>query len=469
MNKLKQLCTTFLLLALFTYSCQQDEDLSIEPEDITPISPYLELNGTFPIDRITDVKFEFSTLEWNKLLTNFDINPDNKEYIIGNFTINQDNITTQLDSVGIRLRGNTSRRRPEGESGELHNSISPAWHHAHFSVSLKKYRTSQRFKGQEKINFKWFKDDANYVREIYCYDLFERFGIWTAPHSSYSTLTLKIKEDAKPAYFGVYHMVESIDDDYLKNREELFGSRSGNLWKCSWGANLKDADSWRMGVENITLDPSTSKTYIYDLKTNEQNISSAKTQLSTFITEFNGKSGSAFKTWLVSRMDVNLFLKTYAVNVMVGMWDDYWANNNNYYIYFNQENKFFFIPFDYDNTLGTSLMINDSGTQDLLKWGNSNSNPFVSKILSITEYKTIYVNYLYDLTNPSNDYFYSDWSIPRIENWQSMIEPYVSNDTGEDMFIGDEPASWGNQPQYRLNSMSNNYFVTRQTHLPTKP
>jgi hypothetical protein len=31
-----------------------------------------------------------------------------------------------------------------------------------------------------------------------------------------------------------------------------------------------------------------------------------------------------------------------------------------------------------------------------------------------------------------------------------MINPFVSNDTGEDMQIGDVPASWGNQPNYRL-------------------
>jgi spore coat protein CotH len=68
-------------------------------------------------------------------------------------------------------------------------------------------------------------------------------------------------------------------------------------------------------------------------------------------------------------MDVNLFLKTYAVNVTVGMWDDYWSNSNNYYFYFDAAGKFYFIPYDYDNTLGTSLLMTDSGIQDPLNWG----------------------------------------------------------------------------------------------------
>ena len=43
-----------------------------------------------------------------------------------------------------------------------------------------------------------------------------------------------------------------------------------------------------------------------------------------------------------TKMDVNLFLKTY-VNVMVGMWDDYWNNSNNFYFYFDGAGKFYFI------------------------------------------------------------------------------------------------------------------------------
>ena len=36
---------------------------------------------------------------------------------------------------------------------------------------------------------------------------------------------------------------------------------------------------------------------------------------------------------------------------------------------------------------------------------------------------------------------------------------YVANDTGEDMYIQDRPAPWGNHPEYRLlESGKNNYF-----------
>ena len=68
---------------------------------------------------------------------------------------------------------------------------------------------------------------------------------------------------------------------------------------------------------------------------------------------YQRSGSSALKTFLETHMDVDQFLRAYAVNVMVGMWDDYWHGKNNYYFYFDENNKFYF-PFDYDNTLGTS-------------------------------------------------------------------------------------------------------------------
>jgi hypothetical protein len=47
----------------------------------------------------------------------------------------------------------------------------------------------------------------------------------------------------------------------------------------------------------------------------------------------------------------------------VGMWDDYWIILI-IFISILMQGKFYFIPYDYDNTLGTSLMT-DSGIQIL--------------------------------------------------------------------------------------------------------
>ncbi len=301
------------------------------------------------------------------------------------------------------------------------------------------------------------------MREVYCYDLFERFGVWTAPQSSYCRLSIKISEDSRTAYYGVYQFVEPVDEIYLKNRETKFADINGNLWKANWGADFASADKSKMGLENITL----TQTYepVYDLKTNTKNLEAAKNELADFITNLNTKTGNDFKNWIDSKMDVELFLKTYAVNVMCGMWDDYWNNKNNFYFYFDSSGKFYFIPYDYDNTLGTSLLMDDSGKRDVLKWGND-SHPLVKKIIGIPEYKTLYIAYIKELCDSKNDLFHADKSITRIRNWQKKIQPYVANDTGEDMEIEDKPASWGNCGHYRLLDTKNNYFTIRAANIP---
>lgn len=254
-----------------------------------------------------------------------------------------------------------------------------------------------------------------------------------------------------------------MDEEYLKNRKTKFADTKGNLWKASWGADLKDNSKSRMGLENITL----TNTYVpvYDLKTNELALETAKTQLADFITNLNSKTGDDFKTWISGKMDIELFLKTYAVNVMCGMWDDYWNNKNNFYCYFDSAGKFYFIPYDYDNTLGTSLLMTNSGTRDVLNWG-STSQPLVKKIIAIPEYKALYVQYIKDLCDSNNDLFHVDRSIPRIINWQSKIAGYVNNDTNEDAEISDKPASWGNCGFYRLQDSNNNYFTIRAANIP---
>ena len=169
-----------------------------------PVTVNNTLTYIYDINSLPEIRLEITTAEWNNLLSYFDQNPDNEEYIKSDFSFLKNGTSNSLTNVGVRIRGNTSRRRPEGTKGQIHTAINTPWHHASFALSFKKFVKGQKMSGAEKINLKWFKDDATYVREVYCYDLFERFGVWTAPQSSYCRLTIKIKEDANAAYYGVY-------------------------------------------------------------------------------------------------------------------------------------------------------------------------------------------------------------------------------------------------------------------------
>ena len=413
---------------------------------------------------IPEITISVSLDEWNRLLGLYDQNNNTKEYVYCDITYKKGSQTHTVEDAGVRLRGNTSRRRPE-VGNKTHQTNDTDWQHCHFGINLRKFvkDNNHEIKGIRKFNLKWFKDDPCYVRELFCYDLFRRAGIWTAAFDVYCRLWVHVEGDAKPAYYGVYEMIEPYDDKYLNKRKKLFGSTEGNLWKCSYDshgpADLRNPDA-NMAEDNNKDD------FTYELKETGANFSTAKAQLQDFIKKIVGKAhgtpGDSFYKWIKEVCDVELLMRTYAVNVALGMWDDYWNNGNNYYLYFNSQDKLkykiFFIPYDYDNTLGTSNAY-DSAKQDPLNWGDKGI--LMERMMEYDEFKKIYVDELKRLVNPANGLMNQAAATQRILDWQLKIREYISNDTGEDMVIEDKPASWGSWGDYRLMSTSNNYFTVK--------
>lgn len=443
-------------------------DVVIPESPLAQAVAYVWNEETFP-----EITLTVSEEVWNQMLTTFDQNNRTKQYFKGNVKWSNGTEVYEFEDAGWRLRGNTSRRRPEGNGGEMHNGTNPDWHHFHTQLNFRKYvkDSAHTINGVRKMYLKWHKDDPMYVREMYCYDLFRRYGVWTAINDIYCRLWIQVGNET-PAYYGVYEMQETVDDEYLEVRAHLFGGDKGNLWKCSYTSDGPatlhyDRDAHQDHLFGLDVD--TDQEWTYELKTDNFSFDSAKAQLIDFMQKLNTKSGTELHDWLGEVIDIPLFLKTYAVNVTVGMWDDYWNNGNNYYMYFNaggtEGYRFYFIPYDYDNTLGTSqscMRLSDSGRDTPLKWGTNAQHPLVHRIIQFEDYKALYVGYLKELVDPAAGYFDYATSAARIRNWHSKIEPYVSNDTGEDMTIYDAPASWSNHGEYRLlEDSGNNFFKVK--------
>ena len=118
-----------------------------------------------------------------------------------------------LENVGFRLRGNTSRICPQGidngrEQGQKSYTWNPDYFHyaekpnddyrqSHFKVDFEEFLTDdeeQKMAGCMKgVALK--RMDNSCTREIFCYDLFRKNGIWTAPRASHTRLQLNIIED----------------------------------------------------------------------------------------------------------------------------------------------------------------------------------------------------------------------------------------------------------------------------------
>ena len=447
---LKPFSLAFALSAFAFVACSDDSSSSSKPSEeksAESIDQKLDPGYLYDLDAVPEITITVTEANWNQYLENFDKDNHNSLYVPAKWTFKKGKDVFERDSIGLRPRGNWSRVRPEGVEGEKHKKKGADWHHAHFGIKFTEYESGEKFFGYDRLVLKWFKGDPAYSREIFCYDLFRRFGVWSAPRSSYARLTLQIEGDEKPAYFGVYEIVEGVRKGYLKDRKKAgyIPDNEGFMWKGAYTAmgpaDMSDFDSTGRTKMGVSEEGETS--FPYELKTHKSDLAAAQDELYNFMENMRPlEDGSdELKKYLEAHMDVDLFVRSQAVNVAVGMWDDYWVNANNYYFYFDQNHKFYFIPYDYDNTLGTTRELGElknAGTQDPLKWGTMEKRLLITKVFSIKEYKENYKKYLKEITT-SKELMEPEAAMERIQKFQSLVKDYVKNDTGEDMEVADKP------------------------------
>lgn len=436
----------------------------------TPCDTIADPDYLYDIEALPEITISLTETDWNTYLQNFDQWPDNRLYVPAQFTYTREGQSFTRDSVGLRPRGNTSRRRPEGNSGELHHD-GAQWHHAHFGIRFTEYASGRRFFGSDRIILKWFKDDPTYVHEVFAYDLMRRFGVWSAPRASYCRLSIHINGDSRPVYMGIYELIENPRKGWLHQHElqHDIPDNKGNLWKANWGADLKPLNpgSGNMGMSDDYGYVSPT----YTLKQDKDAFAAAEQELCDFTHGLhNLTNGSeSCRLWLDEHVDVDLLLRALAVSVMIGHWDDYWINRNNYLFYFDSQHRFYYIPFDLDNTLGTGLYsFVDPASQDPLHWSSRSNGerPLVQKILSIPAYEERYKCYLRTLAE--SDYLMEpNAAMDRVSHFHDLIRDYITNDTGEDMVIIDQPASWGDYDDYRLleGDYTTNFFLAKAASL----
>ncbi len=448
--------------------------------------------------------------EWNKLCDNYRYFFKNENYVHAEkYEYTKDGTTWSIPNVGFRQRGNTSRFCPQGvDNGRLQGQMNADWsedyytyaeqpnddyRQVHFKVDFEEF-----LEGDEELKMAGCmkgvalkRMDHSWGREIFCYDLFHKYGIWTAPRASHTRVILKFIEDETDnsittVDYGVYEMFEEVNKQSLKARAEgegeiasnLWANNKGNLWKCA-----NDLTTNRMhetGVEDIRIifdengNPIDKvwKGYSLDLKTNKDDLASAEAELHGFITELNtlptdtsAESIATIKAFYEKWFDMDFFLKTYAINILLGMDDDYWGNANNFYLYFDTgkkgTGKLYFIPFDYDNTLGCS--IKDGGfKQNPLEWGRGENRPLMDRMLLVPEFKQKFIDLLYEVS-AEDSYWNFERCSQQFLDWKAMLESYAASPDLHDKI---SQKYWGDytwQPGgYSLTSYSNNiYDATR--------
>jgi spore coat protein CotH len=174
------------------------------------------------------------------------------------------------------------------------------------------------WQGLKKLNLNGEHNDPSVMRARLVWESFRDAGV---PVSRSAHAQLHING----TYFGVYSTAEQLDGNWL---DERFPYGHGNLWKCTYPADLVFLDT---DPEAYKLTPPWSDQRIYELKTNEaQDDYSA---LAHFIDILNNTSDDEFPCELESVFDVEAYLKVLAGEILVGHWDNYVGNKNNFYLY----------------------------------------------------------------------------------------------------------------------------------------
>ena len=313
-----------------------------------------------------------------------------------------------IQNVGFRVRGNTSRSANKKS----------------FKVSFNEYTQGKKFKGIEKMNLVGQHNDPSLLRYWMSLTTLNTNDLINS-RSSYVKLYINGE------YKGIYFNVEHIDDEFLEKR--FIGDDHGNLYKCTWGADLK----YKGSNQSSYYGP-------YELKTNKS--ANDYSDLIQFIQTLNSISDGDFPCFIEDYFEVELYLKTLAAEMIIGHWDGYAFNKNNYYLYQQPSSgKFVFIEYDMDNTFGIDWFGIDWANRDLNNW-HSNDRPLVERLLSYPFYNHLFNSYLSQILNNLN---VSGWYTD-LQAKKSLISSAVQSDSYYSMDYGFQYSDF-------LNAIDNNY------------
>jgi hypothetical protein len=226
-----------------------------------------------------------------------------REWVSGALT--HDGVT--LERVAVRIKGHRSKQSIEKK---------PA-----FKLSFDKYVEKRRFFGLEALTLNNLVEDPTMMREVLAYRVHRAMGV-TTPRVGYAELFVNGQ------YFGLYLMVEPVDDTFVERR----GGDDDAIFEGEYGCDLYPGD-----VEGFDRDagPKASRKKLLSL-----------TRKTNF---FDGS---------VDKEKVLTFL---AASALIGDFDGY-RQGHNYYLHHDaRRDRWTLLPWGLDRAFVTPQSVFDSG------------------------------------------------------------------------------------------------------------
>jgi spore coat protein H len=336
----------------------------------------------FPHDRVIDVYIEVDEAELQHMFDQARM----EEYIVCNVVYNG----YRIKNVAIRPKGNSSLMQAANSTSNRYS----------FKLDFNHYVKGQNLFGITKINLNNGFSDPSFMREYLTYEISEMLGLET-PRTTYIALHINNQ------YFGLYLGVENIDENFVRDH---FAYGYGDLYKPEGtGANLVYIDDDPQSYPGLAL------------QTNEE------TSDRISIVEMLKVLQEGTYEELEKVLDIDSFLKYYALCVAAGSMDSILGGmNHNYYLY-DRDGQFVMLPWDFNMAFGGFGGDRGSGGSFYIDTPavNMASLPIVNRLLTREEYLERYHGYLQLIIDGYlNDEFFAE----RVEEVAAMIDPYVKDD-----------------------------------------
>ncbi|HBW85765.1 MAG TPA: hypothetical protein DEF82_03190 [Crocinitomicaceae bacterium] len=313
---------------------------------------------------------------------------------LAQFTYQSTNFNLSLNQVGFRVRGNTSRNAGKKS----------------FNIDFNEFVPGQKFIDVDNMNLIGNHNDPSQQRAWLSGEILKDAEL---PVSRSSFIKLFINNE----YKGLYLNNEAIDDEFLQSR--FINDDSGNLYKCIWGADLSYQGTNTLAYSSV-----------YELKTNKT--LNDYSGLIHFLEVLYSSSISEFPCAIQEVFDVDLYLKTLVYEILIGHWDGYAANKNNYYLYQRpSDGKFVFIEYDMDNTFGIDWFSIDWSTRNINNWQIGN-RPLIQRLFSVPYFEDRFNFHMQEALNS----VFTGNLIQELESKQLLIQQAAFDDVYKELDYG---------------------------------
>jgi len=233
----------------------------------------------------------------------------------------------EFKAVGLRYKGNFS----------FTSSSASAPLFANFKMKIDTHGTRGSWDGEKTFNFHAGVIDTSKMRDAIAYHVFRAAGV-PAPRTAFAELVFTVPGIYNEVSAGLFTIVEDVNRKFL---ERVLPPGTGLLMK---------PEGMRGGMQSLG---DTWAPYVPTLRPDRDATPAEQARVMAFGALISQPDVARFRAGIGSFIDVDAFLRFIAVHALIVNNDSYLRGGHNFYIYLDpSSNKFQFIPWDQDLSLG---------------------------------------------------------------------------------------------------------------------